>query len=164
MAKATKVPKPGKSSDVPEPYRPISLLPTLFKVFEKLYLVRLQDKTSELSIVPDHQFDFRPHHSTVEQVHQDKLLKPSNSLQLHVGLLHKIREALSAQHIIILSSHLRAQFFQMHYGEATSAWKPKKPGKCSGPDLYLLYTADVPRLANTTIATSPDDTSIVLSH
>ena len=56
----------------------------------------------------------------------------------------------------------------MHYGEATSAWKPiwagVLQGKVLGPHLYLMYTAYVPKLANTTAATFPDDTAIVSGH
>ena len=52
--------KPGKPSDMPEFYRQIPPLPTLSKVFKKLYPVRLQEETSERSIVSDHQFGFWP--------------------------------------------------------------------------------------------------------
>ncbi|KAL4091820.1 hypothetical protein QTP88_026442 [Uroleucon formosanum] len=36
------IPKPGKQPDLPESYRPISLLPTFGKIFEKLLLKRLE--------------------------------------------------------------------------------------------------------------------------
>ena len=74
----------------------------------------------------------------------------------HGELLHRISQSQSVQHVNILSSYLRDRSFQVHYGEATSAWKPIGelgiPGKCSWFSMYLLYTADVPSLAKITIA------------
>ena len=77
-------------------------------------------------------------------------------------LLHKISQAQ------ILSQYLRDRSFQMHYEEATSVLKTIEagatPGSVLNPHLYLLCTADVPRLANTTISTFADDAAIVSSH
>jgi hypothetical protein len=47
-------------------YRPISLLPTIAKIFEKLQLKRLKP----LKNIPDFQFGFRNKHSTIDQVHR----------------------------------------------------------------------------------------------
>lgn len=59
---------------------PISLLPVTSKVLEKLILKRLQPITESRSLIPEHQFLFRRHHSTaIEQVHI---------------LCHEIRQAL----------------------------------------------------------------------
>ena len=51
-------------------YRPISLLPILSKLFEKLFLARLKPILQETRIIPDHHFGFRQKQSTVEQVHR----------------------------------------------------------------------------------------------
>ncbi len=62
--------KPGKSPDRPESYRPISLLPILSKLFEKLFLTRLKPVHEERKLIPDEQYGFQEKHSTIEQVHR----------------------------------------------------------------------------------------------
>ena len=68
----------------------------------------------------------------------------------HAGLLHKINQLITVQEVKILSLYTRDRIFQVHYGEATSRWKPTKLG--------------CPSLASSTIATFADDTAIVSSH
>jgi hypothetical protein len=60
--------KPGKPADDVKSYRPISLLPILSKVFEKLFITRIQPIFQSTQIIPDHQFGFRRKHTTIEQV------------------------------------------------------------------------------------------------
>jgi hypothetical protein len=60
--------KPGKPADEVTSYRPISQLPILSKLFEKLFLTRLQPLHKRT--IPDHQFGFRQKHPTIEQVHR----------------------------------------------------------------------------------------------
>jgi hypothetical protein len=60
------IPKPGKDPKLVTSYRPISLLPAISKVFEKILSSRIK---SELKI-PDHQFGFQTNHSAVQQVHR----------------------------------------------------------------------------------------------
>ena len=45
-------------------YRPISILPCLSKVFEKLFYFRLSAFLEKFDILSHHQYGFRPHHST----------------------------------------------------------------------------------------------------
>ena len=46
-------------------YQPISILPYLSKVFEKLVYLRLLESVAKFNILNhDHQYGFRPHHST----------------------------------------------------------------------------------------------------
>jgi hypothetical protein len=51
-------------------YRPISLLPIIPKVFEKLLLKRLLPIVEINRLIPNHQFGFRQSHSTIQQTHQ----------------------------------------------------------------------------------------------
>jgi hypothetical protein len=51
-------------------YRPISLLPILFKVFERLLHTRLEETTPIDYIIPTHQFGFRANHSTIQHCHR----------------------------------------------------------------------------------------------
>jgi hypothetical protein len=50
------IPKPGKDHSNPLNYRPISLLSSVSKIFEKIILKRLQDFVSTNNVLPDHQF------------------------------------------------------------------------------------------------------------
>jgi hypothetical protein len=45
--------KPGKPPDIPESYRPISLLPTLGKIFEKILLKKLTAIAIKQNALPD---------------------------------------------------------------------------------------------------------------
>ena len=57
----TLIPKPGKPIHETSSYRPISLLPTLSKLFEKLVTNRFLPLLEDLKTLPDHQFGFRKH-------------------------------------------------------------------------------------------------------
>ena len=62
--------KPGKPPHEAGSYRPISLLPIISKLFEKLLLKRLKPIIERKNLVRDHQFGFRKSHSTMDQVHR----------------------------------------------------------------------------------------------
>ena len=64
------IPKPGKPPEEVQSYRPISLLPILSKVFERLLITRIRPILQEKHIIPDHQFGFRKKHATTEQIHR----------------------------------------------------------------------------------------------
>jgi hypothetical protein len=51
--------KPGKLPEEAQSYRPVSLLPVLSKVFEKLLITGILPTLQEKQVVPDHQFGFR---------------------------------------------------------------------------------------------------------
>jgi hypothetical protein len=63
------MPKPGNSVNEVASYRPISLLPNLSKPFEKLVLNRLTNDIEFQDLIPEYQFGFREHHSTIQQTH-----------------------------------------------------------------------------------------------
>ena len=48
--------------------RPISLLDTISKLFEKILLARILHEVSERGLMRDEQFGFRPRHSTSLQL------------------------------------------------------------------------------------------------
>jgi hypothetical protein len=64
------IPKPDKPLNLPSSYRPISLLPFLAKLLERLILKRLLTYISIYKILPDSQFSFCLVHSTIHQVHR----------------------------------------------------------------------------------------------
>ena len=82
----TLIPKPGKPIYETTSYRPISLLPTLSKLFERMLMNRLLPLLEEFKTLPDHQFGFRKQHSTVEQIHRithiiNQTLERKNTVQ-----------------------------------------------------------------------------------
>jgi hypothetical protein len=62
--------KPGKPPNELASYRPISLLPNVSKVIEKILLKRLLPVVETYRLIPNHQFGFRQRHSTIEQTHR----------------------------------------------------------------------------------------------
>lgn len=177
--------KPGKPPHEPSSYRPISILPILSKVFEKLLLSRLRPHIATNNLVPDHQFGFRQQHSTVEQVNritnyiencfQEKKYCSAAFLDIaqafdkvwHDGLLFKVKNFLPYPFFNIIRSFLSHRTFQIKYQNELSEFHPIKAGvpqgSVLGPILYQLYTTDIPKSDKTTIATFADDTAILAS-
>jgi Reverse transcriptase (RNA-dependent DNA polymerase) len=62
------VPKPGKDPSNPSSYRPISLLSSIGKIFERVILKRLQNFITANNFLPNHQFGFRTAHSVAHQL------------------------------------------------------------------------------------------------
>ena len=60
------IPKPGKNPTDVTFYRPISLLPTITKILEKLILERINKESNPHDLTPNHQFGIRQAHSTIQ--------------------------------------------------------------------------------------------------
>jgi hypothetical protein len=60
--------KPGKDPTLPSSYRPISLLDTISKLFEKTLLSRVLKEVKERRLLRDEQFGLRPRLSTTLQL------------------------------------------------------------------------------------------------
>jgi len=58
------LPKPGKPPNDIKSYRPISLLPIVSKVYEKLFLMKVRPIVNSKELIPNHQFGFREKHGT----------------------------------------------------------------------------------------------------
>lgn len=177
--------KEGKSANEVSSYRPISLLPVISKLFEKILLTRMLKSLTERGTIPDHQFGFRREHGTVEQVHRvvDQIRK---SLELkeycsaafldiqqafdkvwHKGLLCKIKNLLPHSFFGILKSYLSERIFQVKDGEYISNFEDihagVPQGSVLGPVLYTIYTSDLPETPGVITATFADDTAILAS-
>jgi len=112
--------KLGKSPDVPSSYRPISLLPSLAKLCEKLILRRISKIINDKQVIPHTQFGFRNKHSAIHQVNhltdaiaysfERKLYCSAVLLDIaqafdriwHLGLLFKLRKILPSFYFFIL--------------------------------------------------------------
>lgn len=182
-AKITMVPKPGKPENSITSYRPISLLPVLSKLLEKLFRKRLSPILQSLCILPDHQFGFREGHGTPEQCHRvvnvirDALEKKSycSSVFLdvkqafdrvwHQGLLYKLKHLLPTPFYLLLKSYLHERSFFVNINGIDSdvgkiaAGVPQ--GSVLGPVLYTIFTSDMPVSEDVTVATYADDTAIL---
>ena len=86
----------------------------------------------------------------------------------HEGLLSKLPTFLPDNMYKILQSYLTNRHFTTKYREAYSSLRPilagVPQGSVFGPLLYLIYTADLPTLENSTTATFADDTAILTVH
>lgn len=183
VAEVIMIPKPGKPLTDVKSYRPISLLPILSKLYEKILLDRIKPIIEDNRIVPKHQFGFRNAHSTMDQVHritdvienalEEKKVCSAVFLDVsqafdkvcHTGLLTKLTTQLPRVYCILIKSYLENRLFRVKYEDEYSQLKQIKAGvpqgSILGPLLYLLYTSDIPELANTTMATFADDTAIL---
>lgn len=182
VAEVIMILKPNKPPNDKASYRPISLLPTLSKLFEKVLLKRLKPIIEERNLIPSHQFGFREKHSTIEQVHRitDVIEKSLESKQIcstifldvaqafdkvwHQGLEFKLHRDLPEQFFQILKSYISERHFRVKYENEYSQLKKitagVPQGSVLGPILYLLYTRDIP-ITEATMATFADDTAIL---
>jgi hypothetical protein len=180
------IPKPREDPKELTSYRPISLLSTVNKIFEKLLLRRIDTELKPDDWMPPHQFGFRNQHSTVQQTHriihiihqalEDKQYCTSvfsNVRQAfdkvwHAGLLFKIKKVFPIQYFRLLKSYLCDGEFRTRINEEVSSQYTIQSGvpqgSVLGPILYVLYTTDLPTSIHTPTGTFADDTVILARH
>ena len=126
--------KHGKEPTEVTSYRPISLLPILSKIFEKLLLKRLIEIIKYRKLISAHQFGFGNKHCAIDQVHRitdiiEKALEEKKVCATvfldvaqafnkvwHGGLLVKLHEYLPAQFFEILRSYIEDRHFRVRHG------------------------------------------------
>lgn len=89
-AKVLPILKKDKNPSDPSSYRPISLTPSLSKVFEAIINEKITSFCSNHNIIPDYQFGFKHHHSTTHAIHRllsDVNSKVGNNLLVGAALL-----------------------------------------------------------------------------
>lgn len=188
VAEIIAIPKPGKDTNKVTSYRPISLLPVLSKIFEKLLQDRLLPILNRIHALPDHQFGFRLNHSTIQQVHRvtHKILNDIDGKKFcigvfldvekafdkvwHEGLIRKLQKILPSNVLELVKSYVTGRYFYVKHKDAYSSLHAIKAGipqgSVLGPLLYTLYTADmpIPRDSSAMVATFADDTVLLYAH
>lgn len=182
--KVIAIKKPGKDATIPSSYRPISLLPSLAKLFEKIINTRLI-KFSYNKLI-DEQFGFRQAHSTAQQLarvaenvahNQNKgrstgmfLLDIEKAFDTvwHKGLLHKlIANEIPLPLVKLIDSYLSNRNFNVHIGRESSSSRSMPAGvpqgSILGPYLFIMYLNDIPKQTRTSLACFADDTACYTS-
>lgn len=177
-AKIILIPKPGKNHLLPENHRPISLLPVISKLFERLFLARIAPFLE--GFIRPEQFGFRRGHSTTHQlVRLLNMLVDNHNINLcsvavlldvskafdrvwHEGLLLKLSESpLPTSAVHLLKSYLEGRRFQTCVEGELSVSRPVgagvPQGSVLGPVLYLIYTNDFPTIPGVTLSLYADD-------
>lgn len=184
-AEITMILKPNKQENALTSYRPISLLATFSKLFERILLERIKPLLEMQNIIPEYQFGFRTSHGTPEQCHRiinvisDAFerkkycsavfldVKQAFDKVWHTGLLYKLKTYFPAPIYLLLKSYLKDRSFYVNVNQELSiiryiqAGVPQ--GSALGPTLYSIFTSDMPTTDNVTIATYADDTALISS-
>lgn len=179
--------KPGKPSSEISSYRPISLLPTLGKVLERILLARINIHLYDSQLIPPTQFGFRPNHSTTHQVlriirqirtgfrHRQSTgmvlldLKCAFDSVWHDALIYKMSRAHFPTYLIkITQSFLKDRSFKVRVG-TTSSTRHKIPagvpqGAVLSPVLFNIFMSDLPQAVSHTVAQYADDVAFLITN
>jgi len=148
-------------------YRPVSNLPFLSKLLERIVQSRLQTFLDSNDMMPRSQSAYRQHHSTetvVTKVYNDMLMAADcgqvSALCLldlsaafdtvdHDVLMQRLERQYGLRSVALqwFSSYLSGRTFRVVYGGSTSATVyiacSVPQGSVLGPRLFILYTADL---------------------
>ena len=180
IAKVKPLFKKGSKTD-PSNYRPMSLLPLLSKVFEKVVLDQTEKFLSVNKILYDYQSGFRKNDSTDTcfSFLNDKILKGFDDSLVTGMILIDLQKAFDTiNHNILLKklsiigfSDHTVKWFQSYrkfmvnqensYSEVSSVSCGVTQGSILGPLLFLIYANDMPMAVKCDLFLYADDTCLV---
>ncbi|GFT59830.1 RNA-directed DNA polymerase from mobile element jockey [Trichonephila clavipes] len=146
--------KPGKPRCSPDSYRPISLLPVLSKITEKLILTRLNSHLTENNILISQQHGFRPRLSTSHQLLRVvEYIKTGFKDKKYTGLFFWIsRKPLTVTFAVRVNNT---------YSSIKKINSGAPQGALLSPTLFNIFVNDIPKTRPTTICLFADDTAIL---
>jgi hypothetical protein len=177
--------KPGKDPTQPSSYRPISLLHTVGKLFEKILLTSVLRDVNEPGLLHEEQFGFRPKHSMTLQLarHVERVNRNFDAWRLTgavfldvakafdivwaKGLLYKLTVLNFPSYLVkIISSYIDCRTFQTSFKTAMSTSRVMRAGVAQGgidsPVLFSLYVNDTPTPSrHIELAQYADDTALI---
>ena len=187
IANVTPIFKAGDKHDCSN-YRPISILPTLAKLLEKVVYIRIFDFISKHDILTPQQFGFRPKRSTYMAINQlySNIAEKLDTKQHTVGIFLDLSKAFDTiNHSILLNklysygirglandwirNYLSERSQRVNFNNTLSS--PAEiscgvpQGSILGPLLFLLYINDLPLSSKIPhFILFADDTNILFSN
>ncbi len=177
----------SKEKSLMNNYRPISLLPSMSKILEKIIHHRLYKFCQAKGILYNKQYGFRPNHSTIHAITDfvANIMRAIENNQFTVSVLLDLSKAFDTiDHNILLSklSHygirgVALEWFRSYLSERTQyvAYKDANStrlniscgvpqGSVLGPLLFIIYTNDLPNcLQHSQCILFADDTTLYKS-
>ena len=174
-----------KDKQLVENYRPISLLPILSKIFERIVFKNLYNHLVANNLISKNQSGFRPGDSCsnqllflINEIH--KAFDDKNCLEVrsvfldmskafdkvwHQGLIFKLKQnGVCGQLLKLLSDYLSNRFQRVVINGQSSSWAPilsgVPQGSVLGPLLFLIFVNDLETGITSNVKFFADDVSL----